>query len=271
MTIQTIISEMITTDTSRAWDEYRLLFEKGLSSALVDGENRLDEIEDELERLRGEYKSLRNQVNVDNTEKLQEIVDKAKGLKAEAEGIAAYWDHRMEYQEDYTDVPSTGMALENYLRYYIDKMSLSELVVACDQIEQLKATNEIGWYYFVKCMRVVTHRLAVRIPDTNRKKYGYYELALRFKKLWHKLDIESNQCPVDNSIYGQMNLNIEDAIDIKREAEKLASRQNISVEEAYSMLRGDEDEMFDFDYIPEDLIEQENYLVEDILFNQEEL
>ena len=140
------------------------------------------------------------------------------------------------------NTPTEGQAMCSYLEMYIDTMSLGELAVALDVIDQMHANQELSWFYYSKCALAVSYRLNKAAP-TWQNKYGEDKGGCWNKsadKAWDDYqmycDGKTFSPTHEDRFYGEMSIDMEDAIDKKREAERLAKHHNMSVEDMWYLL-----------------------------------
>lgn len=212
---------------------------KGLSDTLMLGENKLSAYAEfqqwianivnnpndtEYSNVYKHYSELRHWAK-EQFEAEAEVLDRAL--------VPTYDEQEVEIWGDSSD--SKDVKIVNYLTHYAEKMSPKQLYMAKDRIFALRKEAQEGreglsYKSYVKAMLLVLEQIVKRC-NSNR---GLFE---KFQEM--QFDLESVNCSEDVRLESTacMSLDIEAAIDLKRKAERIADRHNLSIEEAMFMLQ----------------------------------
>ncbi len=117
---------------------------------------------------------------------------------------------------DHIDTPSIGAGIYTYLEMYIDRMSLGELAFIMDVLEDLHASKDLSWYYYVQCGLAVCYRLHRACP-----KGGWGATLANLRK--HNQVNHTKTTSYEDRFFGEMNFSMESAIDLMDEARSIAS------------------------------------------------
>jgi hypothetical protein len=234
--------ESISYDTGLAADILLYHCEvRGLSPEVLEGEHRLNQYREFQEWVR-QIAANPNDTEFKKVNKYgKEILCWAKAQweeKCEAldRALVGNYDHgEVELMGD----SDKGAKLINYLTNYVERMSPKALYRAKDRIFQLRKEQQdgregLGYEAYVKAQVMVLSEIVKKCNNCQ---------PLLEKFLEMKWDLESVNCSENVRVEStaSMSIDMESAIDLKRAAERISQRQNISVHEAFLMLqRGEE-------------------------------
>lgn len=216
-------------DGSMCGDEFRWFYRRGIPLDLVDAEHQLELREQELSDLRDYCVRLRdfckrNPNDIKAVASLRASVAYGIELRDELDVLKRELDLAFVEEDDDPGCPSLGLALYNYLEMYIDQMTLGQLAVAMDVIEELSPSPmkrkykqpTISWYYYVQCGLAVSYRLA---KATGLKAWCDILATLRE----HNEANHTKTISYEDRFSSDMSLDMEDAIDLMAEVRHLAA------------------------------------------------
>jgi hypothetical protein len=132
-----------------------------------------------------------------------------------------------------------GARLINYLRNYAEVMSPKALYRAKDRIfalrkEQQEGREGLGYRAYVEAVILVLEQIVAKCNSCG---------ALLDKFMEMRFDLQSVNCSENVRVEStaSMSIDIEAAIDLRRAAERISSRHNVSVYEACLMLQAGKD------------------------------
>ena len=128
--------------------------------------------------------------------------------------------------EDEQGLSSEGQGIRDYLEMYIDKMSIDEMITAWHTVEMLKQQKLISWNIYLDCGIALLHRV-VRNTDNRRADWKDELDKLLRNRERHQNHREAPG--LDTRFYGEMNINMESAIDYMRWLREAAERNNVSL------------------------------------------
>lgn len=227
--------EQVQVDGGSCGDEFGWYYNRDIPLSLADAEETIAYMERRLKALKG--KMLYHHYVPNGTRKVdmgdgrwktekrktyvasdaaQEAYNEGLKAKAELEAYVAKIDasYQPATHED-IDCPSEGQAMYTFLDMYIDTLSTTQLAVAMDVLEAMKASKDISWYYYVQCGLAVSGRLWKQAP------LGGWDTL--FNNLLKHKDAHHRDTPTyEDRFYGEMSFDMESAIDQKRLCEQLA-------------------------------------------------
>jgi len=228
--------EQVLIDGGSVGDHFGWYYNREVPLALADAEYKIDQTEEALTLARSRFHNKKEYAyhpyaSEQTKERFENWVEwnvrKADELKAFTKEL----DTRcMPAEEDAT------CGIYTYLEMYIDSMSLGELAFLMDVLEDLHASKEISWFYYVQCGLAVCYRLAANCP-----KGDWDKTLVNLRK--HNETNHVKTTSYEDRFYGEMSFSMESAIDLMDQARQCASRYNGSIEAAmYSILEDREDE-----------------------------
>lgn len=124
----------------------------------------------------------------------------------------------------------------NYLVHFAEKMSKNTLLKAKNRLFERRNKKEISYDTYVKAMLMVLEQVVVRFGADQKLYDKFCEMDTQL----HSVQNEEGHYEI-----ASMNISMEDIIDMKRDAEKISARQNVSVEEAFLMIQANREGIFD--------------------------
>jgi hypothetical protein len=214
---------------------------RGLSEVVVDGEYKLSMYSAFQQWIRDIASNPMDEECFKVRKYSQEIMAWAKAQwleKCEALDRALVHNYDEQEVDIYQDSDKRAKLL-NYLTNYVERMSPKALYRAKDRIFQLRKEQQegregLGYEAYVKAQVMVLSEIVKKCNNCQ---------PLLEKFLEMKWDLESINCSENVRVEStaSMSIDMESAIDLKRAAERISQRQNISVHEAFLMLqRGEE-------------------------------
>jgi hypothetical protein len=235
-TLQEREFEQVLVDGSSCGDIFGWFYNREVPLALVDAETDIQDQLDELDELR-EFclKNYYRDGKYLSSKKADRAIQRGIRLKAELEEYCHSVD--MAYlaeEEDACDTLSPGAAMYNYLEMYIDRMSLPELAIAMDVLEDMHASKTISWYYYIQCGLAVCYRLAKRCP-----KGDWHSTLTNLRN--HNHVNHTKVASYEDRYCGDMSFSMEAAIDLMDQARYIASHNHQDVEDTfYSIMEAQE-------------------------------
>lgn len=239
--------EQILVDTSSCAVEFGWYYDRDVDLALVDAEDYIDRTREELAYAREQFWYKHDKAHAQGVEaaiKFEEWVARQEKKAFELEEYITDLDKSYLVEEEHTDFPSEGAAMYTYLEMYIDTMSLGELAVAMDVLEDMHASKSISWYYYVQCGLAVSHRLNKRCPTWQdkhgRDRGGCWTSTLANLKKHNQVN-HTKVASYEDRFYGEMSFSMEDALDAMAKVRLVAEQRNLDAEEVfYSMMENTE-------------------------------
>jgi len=217
-------------DLTAVNDRFHWWWERGIELELLDKEDRIEWMESELEAMEDKGKRwrawLRRKGNPESKAKFDEFIRRYKAKRADHRRYVTLVDSSFLTEEDTDRTPTLGEALEAYLKMYIDKMSLGQLVVAMEEIEQWKNHKGLSWYYYVQCGMAISYRLAMNTPQ----QCGWWEVCDRMRKHNQTHHAKVASPTSEDRMHGQAGVSI-DRIDDIMCVERLAERHELTAQE----------------------------------------
>jgi len=219
--------EQVLVDSGSVGDTFGWYYNREIPLSLADAEASIEGTEEELAEARLKYRrwkyflSKPHATDLDQ-QKFDDWCNTQVKKSYNLECFKAQLDKKYEPEEEASN-------MYTYLEMYIDGMSLGDLAVVMDILEQLKATNEISWYYYVQCGLAVSSRLVSNCP-----KGGWDQTLALLRR--HNNTNHKKTVSYEDRFYGEMSFNMEDAIDKITEAKELAVLNSTSVEAMWYIL-----------------------------------
>jgi hypothetical protein len=262
----------IQVDSSRLGDMMSWYDARGLDTPVLKGEDRLSSYDE----FQTHIKEIANNPNDDHYEvvrrNLKEIKSWAKTQWEEAcveldRNLCSYDPQEVEVMNDTREDIKIVHYLEIYAPLWGDRAEEAILLVKKDwdvhnkNVKMLKkakdglferrndTTKPLSYDLYVRAMLLVTEQLE-RLGKDN----GLHETFLEMQ--WNLQSVQATS--VREESVASMSIDMESALDLKRAAEKIAKRHNVSVHEAFLMLQAGED-MTHLDWVT-DIAEEEDYL-----------
>jgi len=233
--LQELYSELIQTDASLIGDAFRPIYEKGLELHLIDAEEQIESMEERLSEARSMFYSKRSSLQTCNlhVDEFNNWVKEQQKLSEDLLTLCKDIDQSFVNDEDDSiDCPSEGLALYNYLEMYIDRLSLSDLAVTMDVIEQMHYMGNISWFYYIECGLAVSYRLTK--ATWNNPKAGWSELLDKFRA-W-KQTHHAKTVSYEDKFFADMNLDMESALDFMNKVRDMAAKNHMSDKQMFYIL-----------------------------------
>jgi len=116
----------------------------------------------------------------------------------------------------------------NYLTHYVETMTKGTLLKAKARLFTLRKEHKLSYDLYVKTMLMVLGELVVRF-NADQKLFD------KFSEMQASLDSVTGE--IGRTDVADICISMEDAIDMKRAAEKIAAQHNVDVEEAFLMIQ----------------------------------
>jgi hypothetical protein len=251
--------EQVMIDSGSVGDKFAWCFDKDMELYQIDAENRLIDMEEDLNSYRERYIEdnyvTNGQKDVFREDGLYQMQPTREYIKSWQGDNETEWGVRKKKAlEEYTHkvdssyVPaqeeaiddSDGKALEFNLRMFVDRMSDNELISTLDRMDKLRNANELSWYYYTNCALAILQRLIYR-GNTKRRWHNRMDWFKDNKRTHHM-----KTTSYEDRFYGEMNFSMEDAIDMMARAREYASLNHMDVQEAlYQIIEKEEEQTKD--------------------------
>jgi hypothetical protein len=231
---------------------------RGLSEEVLEGEHRLNQYREFQQWVRGIASNPMDSECAKVRKYGQEILCWAKAQWLEkCEALDRALVHNYDEQEvEIMGDSDKGAKLLNYLRHFADKMSPKALYKAKDRIfalrkEQQEGREGLGYRAYVEAQVMVLEQIVAKCNNCQALLEKFYEM---------RFDLQSVNCSENVRVEStaSMSIDIESAIDLRRAAERISSRHNISIYEACLMLQRGE-EMTQLEFLVDIAEEEEDY------------
>lgn len=234
------VSDMISVDPTRIEELTRWFDDKKVELSTVDAESELEvyfAFQQHIKQLYTEKQmSYENYIEV-RSWAYQQWSDKRDEIDRSFSNTFDSINYNNDY-EIFNDYRPAAKVL-NYLVYFVERMSCKALQKAKYRIFELRNKNQMSYDIYIDCMLLVLEQIEEKYFTTQDHK-----LFAKFTKMKEQLSMISGDGRTD---VADMHINIEDAIDMRRDAERLSARNfnRISQEEAFDMLMAQREGIFD--------------------------
>lgn len=233
--------EMSLYDTQLPSEHFKFYFDRDLSLDQIDAENSVSDLDDRIVGIKKYIKVLTNAMSeqrhdygsiapqtsesyysaVNYLMKLENnLIDAINNADQCASRREAGTSQFMEAEIDKKQ--STGQEIIEFLHLYINKISLTELSdiyhITCD----MHANKEISWYEYLVIAIATTQKLAMN----TRQNAGWWEECTRLKANKDKFQPRREIPGLDTRFYGEMNIDMESAIDYMRYVRNVAEENS---------------------------------------------
>lgn len=237
MSLQNDLYERNLTDIHYERNEMAFWNNKGIRPKLLDQEAGIEQREERLREAREKYRRWRSWLRYSgkatdaDRAKFAAFTNKCIKDGTDLEDFKAFVDSQFVKHVESVDGPTEAEVVETYLQSYIDKMSLGELAVAIDCLEQMRRNGTLPWIVYLDCGLAVTHRLVKGAPDG-----GWQVVRARLWK--HKLVHHgSTKHPTsEDRLSASLHVSIEDAIDKIRYIRRMAAVNKVSIPKMIELL-----------------------------------
>jgi hypothetical protein len=239
--IQSEVSDLVGTDPGAIGDLTRWLDEKRVELRTIDSEAQMDVYREfqkhVVELFHNKEISYDNAVEVRAWAK-EQWLDHGDMLDESFENTF----DSINYNEDYNIFNDTRSEAKifNYLDHFACKLSCKGLHRAKFRLFELRKKREMSYDIYIKCMLLVLAELVTKYPNSKDQ-----HLFDKFTEMQLQLEMISGEA--DRTDVADMSISMEDAIDMRRAAEKISVKHfnRISTEEAFLMLMAHREGNFD--------------------------
>jgi len=222
--------EQVQVDGGSVGDVFGWYYGRDVELSLVDAERRIEAMTEELDVHRDHCLSVHYE-HLGSDHKRYQKSDSAdydirQGIELR-DNLDTYVNKvDLSRQEEDVDV----LSMYTYMELYIDKFSLGDLAVIMDVLEGMRSNKEISWWNYVQCGLAVCYRLVNNCPR------GGWDATLKNLRK-HNNTNHTKVASYEDRFFGEMNFDMEEAVDLMAQARSLAAKCSIPLEDAfYSIL-----------------------------------
>lgn len=226
-------SETIEVDVSMACEQFRWLNDKHVELSTIDLESKLNSYRQFQNFVVKLYKNgeIKYDVAVEARHwAMEQWTETGKFLDEKLANSVT--DIEYEIFNDYR--PEAKII--NYLLHFAETMKKNTLIKAKNRLFERRNKKEISYDTYVKAMLMVLEQVVVRFGADQKLYDKFCEMDAQL----HSVQNEEGHYEMPS-----MSISMEDVIDMKRDAEKISARQNVSLEEAFLMIQAHHEGIFD--------------------------